>query len=407
MEKKATSDVHTGESIARMLRVLSSSFRSLSLSLARAFARIYNGETDTSIRCWGKTDTCGEEIRQSQYHRIHKNNMGKKQLSGAAKRKKKKEKEEAIEEAAAEIERLKLGPSKLWTGLVTHHRDIFVSHVLSKLTATDRGFFANANTESLELLEYAGFNVQKLGCSIYECASISTLEYMWDHCPWGNRDAGGEVYDQTNFCAGIAQTKKLELMKWLREVKHCEWDNKAIEHAIANGDLEMVKYCYSNGCPYDVEELRHRGARFGHLECLRFLFDNVIPPSRLQYMERKVATDAAEFGHIDILKYLVEERKITEEVKHACAGSAVCNGNFECVKYLVEEARSPLHWIYIASARHMKQTKLLNYLREKGFPEPSNEQSARFLEVHREESEKYDFLRNSDRPPREDKIQNR
>ena len=65
--------------------------------------------------------------------------MGKKKkLSGAAKRKKKKEKEEAIKEAAADLERLKLGPTKLWTGLVTHHRDIFVSHVLPKLEGTDQ-----------------------------------------------------------------------------------------------------------------------------------------------------------------------------------------------------------------------------------------------------------------------------
>jgi len=63
--------------------------------------------------------------------------MGKKQLSGAAKRKKKKEKEAAIEEAKADLERLKLGPTKLWTGLMLHHRDIFVSHVLPKLNKTD------------------------------------------------------------------------------------------------------------------------------------------------------------------------------------------------------------------------------------------------------------------------------
>ena len=54
--------------------------------------------------------------------------MGK-QLSGAQKRKKKREKEEL----AAEMERLKLGPTKIWTGLVLHHKDVFVSHVLSKL----------------------------------------------------------------------------------------------------------------------------------------------------------------------------------------------------------------------------------------------------------------------------------
>jgi fumarate hydratase class II len=54
-------------------------------------------------------------------------NEKKKQLSGAQKRKKKKEKEEAIERARAELERLKLGPTKVWTGLVTHHKVVFVS----------------------------------------------------------------------------------------------------------------------------------------------------------------------------------------------------------------------------------------------------------------------------------------
>ena len=51
--------------------------------------------------------------------------MGK-QLSGAQKRKKKKEREEAIKEAAADMERLELGPTELWTGLVLHLR-IFLS----------------------------------------------------------------------------------------------------------------------------------------------------------------------------------------------------------------------------------------------------------------------------------------
>ena len=65
----------------------------------------------------------------------------KKQLSGAQKRKKKREKEEAVKEAVADMERLKLGPTKLWTGLVLHHKDVFVSHVLPKLNGTDRFSF--------------------------------------------------------------------------------------------------------------------------------------------------------------------------------------------------------------------------------------------------------------------------
>ena len=59
------------------------------------------------------------------------------------------------------MERVKLGPSKLWTGLVLHHKDVFVSHVISKLNRTDRYFFANVNRESWGVLEYAGVNVLK------------------------------------------------------------------------------------------------------------------------------------------------------------------------------------------------------------------------------------------------------
>ena len=89
-----------------------------------------------------------------------------KKFSGPAqkKRKKEKEKEEAIKEETTveEMERVKLGPSKLWTGLVLHHKDVFVSHVISKLNRTDRCLFSFVNTESWEVLEYAGVNVSEL-----------------------------------------------------------------------------------------------------------------------------------------------------------------------------------------------------------------------------------------------------
>mgnify|MGYP007041067057 CR=1 FL=1 len=97
--------------------------------------------------------------------------MGKK-LSGAQKRKKRKEKEELAKEAVEEIERLKLGPTKIWTGLVLHHKDVFVSHVLPKLNRTDRFFFKKVNRVSWGVRAYAGVNVSKLNWGIYECSSI-------------------------------------------------------------------------------------------------------------------------------------------------------------------------------------------------------------------------------------------
>ena len=199
------------------------------------------------------------------------NTQGKKKRSGAQKRKKKKEKEEL----AAEMERLKLGPTELWTGLVLHHKDVFVSHVLSKLTETDRFFFGMVNRESRGVFAYAGVDV--LRWDVRECATISMLEWMWNHMPWGEICEDGTVRDQAWFCAEVAVTNKLEFLKWAREVKQCEWDEKRIKVAAAIGNLEMLKYCFSNGCPCDEEKSCKQAAIGGHLDCLRFLVDKVKP----------------------------------------------------------------------------------------------------------------------------------
>ena len=138
--------------------------------------------------------------------------MGKK-VSGAQKRKKRKEKEKL----ALEMERLKLGPTAIWTGLVLHHKDIFVSHVLSKLNTTDRYFFASANRESCDVLKYAGVNVSELDHAVHDCTSIPTSEWAWNHMPWGKKDNIGRVMDQAWFCEQVAGTNKLEFLKWARE----------------------------------------------------------------------------------------------------------------------------------------------------------------------------------------------
>ena len=303
--------------------------------------------------------------------------MGKK-LSGAQKRKKKKEREKAVAEARADMERLKLGPTKLWTGLVLHHKDVFVSHVISKLNGTDRWFFSKVNTESQDVLEYAGVNVSELKWAVWECSSTSTLEWVWNHFPWGEEDNDGNVADQAWFCSQVTATNKLEFLKWAREVKQCEWDEKTINQAAAKGNLEMLKYCFSYECPCDEETSCKHAALGGHLDCLRFLFDKV-KPSR--DTEGKAAMPAACCGHVEIVKYFVEERKISEEVKSQCVYNAARYGQRDCLKYLVEEARAPLHdWEDIACARHYEQPECENYLLEKGSPEPTDVQYAKFVE---------------------------
>jgi hypothetical protein len=293
--------------------------------------------------------------------------MGKK-LSGAAKKKKKKRKEKAVAEAEADLERLKLGPTRLWTGLVTHHRDIFVSHVLPKLNTTDRNFFSEANTESLDLLEYAGIDESEIGWTIFECTTISTLEWAWININWGQELDDGTVKDQAWFCSQVARTNKLELLKWVREVKKCEWDKRTIIMAALIGNLEMLKYCFANGCPYDETKACRFATGEGHLDCLRFLFAKVKPSRET---EKVTARTAAAYGQLDILKYFVEERKISDDEKAECVLYSV--GYLDCLEYLIEDAKAPLDdWQYIAHARYFEQPECLYYLREKGCPEPTD-----------------------------------
>ncbi|CAL6359709.1 unnamed protein product [Bathycoccus prasinos] len=308
--------------------------------------------------------------------------MGGKKISGARKRKKRKEKEEAAKEAAADMERLKLGPTNIygpiWTGLVVHHKDVFVSHVLSKLNTTDRYFFSEVNRESQDVLKYAGVNLSELRIPVRECSTISTLEWAWNNMPWGEKNKSGSVIDQAWFCWQVTTTNKLELLKWAREVKQCEWDEETINQAAFKGNLEMLKYCFSNECPCDEEESCKLAAKGGNLDCLRFLFDKM---NLSRETEKKAAHQAAYHGHMDILKYFVEERKISDERKGECVYNAAAYGRLDCLKYLVEEAKVPLNdWLDIASARYKEYHECVNYLREKGSPEPTDEQYAEFAE---------------------------
>ena len=191
------------------------------------------------------------------------------------------------------------------------------------------------------------------------------------------------MLDQAWFCKNAAGTKKLEFLEWAREVKQCEWDERTINAGAFEGNLEILKYCFSNGCPCDEEESCARAAAGGHLDCLRFLFDKV-KPSR--DTEEEAAHQAAGKGCTDIMKYFVEERKIRDDLKLDCVATAALHGKLDCIKYLFgEEAKVPLNdWRYVACARYFEHPDCENYLLEKACPGPTDEEYAAFAESVRE-----------------------
>ena len=85
--------------------------------------------------------------------------MGKKKVSGNARRKEKEMREYVRMYGEAFLRARSSSP--LWNGLVLHHKDVFVSHVLPKLNTVDRFFFSTVNLESWGVLKYAGVDVSE------------------------------------------------------------------------------------------------------------------------------------------------------------------------------------------------------------------------------------------------------
>ena len=129
--------------------------------------------------------------------------------------------------------RKKSSKSLLWD-LIVNNDDICFTHILPRLNQTDLKFLYGVNTETRALVKRssrAGELKEKF--DVREMSSISTLEVAWEHKSlWRSR------WNQTDFCEQVARTNKLELLKWAREEKECEWDYSTIDAAASQGNLE-------------------------------------------------------------------------------------------------------------------------------------------------------------------------
>ena len=104
-----------------------------------------------------------------------------------------------------------------------------------------------------------------------------------------------------------------------------------------------------------------------------------------------MAIEAEAYGRINIVKYFVEERNITDALKFALMMGAAVFGNLDCIKYLVEEAKVPLnHCLSAAYARYFEHSDCLNYFLKKGCPEPTDEQCAAIVEIESKQQNRGD-----------------
>jgi len=194
----------------------------------------------------------------------------------------------------------RIGVRDVWD-LIVNNDDVSFKHILPRLNATDVKFLHEVNTETRKLVKRssrAGDLKEKFKVS--EMSSISTLEFAWENKSFWPSDWEGE--DETWFCMKVASTNKLELLKWAREEKECEWDYGTINTAAYHGNLEMVKYCVVNECRIGEYACAY-AAKNSHLEVLKYLREEVKAP-----WGSDTAAWAALKGHLHILEYLVERK---------------------------------------------------------------------------------------------------
>jgi hypothetical protein len=234
------------------------------------------------------------------------------------------------------------------------------THILPRLNATDLKFLYGVNTETRKLIKRSSrASDLKKRFKVKEMSSISTLEVAWE-----SKSLLTSWWSGTCFCCEVAETNKLELLKWTREEKNCEWDYRTINRAAEQGNLEMVKYCVANECPID-ERACAEAAENGHLECLKYLREEAKAP-----WDWETATSAARNGHLHILEYLVE-RKYNEYIAYACEFAAE-EGHLDCLKYLHEFAKAPWDSCSVRRAHVHNQAECLQYLLDNNCPLPED-----------------------------------
>ena len=201
-----------------------------------------------------------------------------------------REKEEELKEVKEELRNL--SPTPLWK-IVTEiqYKDIFETHILSKLEELDFRVFREVNTESRDACRRSGRKLRET----FELTTYS------GNPPVAKKETiklEGKQAQYHFFNLG-ALTGNLALVRWLREVKKFDWNEYTINEAAENGHFHIVTYCREQKCQHGKLACA-LAAISGHLDILKYLHEDSAP------WDSWTCYYARENNHLECLNYAKE-----------------------------------------------------------------------------------------------------
>jgi hypothetical protein len=189
-----------------------------------------------------------------------------------------RKKEEELKEVKEELRNL--SPTPLWKVVTDkQYKDIFETHILSKLNDLSFRVFREVNTESRDACRRSGRKLPE------------TFEVgIWSGKPPEKKKTTIKLEGkqaQHYFFSEAARMGNLALVRWLREVKKFDWSQRTISSAAKHGHLYIVTYGTEQKCPRN-ELACANAAKSGHLDILKYLHENGAPwDYRTCYFARK------------------------------------------------------------------------------------------------------------------------